>query len=164
MKSSSAHVAAEVFRLARSEPALGSLKPWHQRTRPCIMGSRCFALFAPRADFEQHRPEHPDAQVDIGAGGSPGAAISCSTARLLGRSGRRRHSPRPVRREPAAFAHALEPQALVFAGELDGASRPRPSRRRDGLAHGRRAVFLQPLPRFGAKLFKSHIIAAFRRY
>jgi hypothetical protein len=41
---------------------LGSLKPWHQRTGHAPSG-QVLALLLLGAKFEQHRPEHPDAQV-----------------------------------------------------------------------------------------------------
>ena len=57
--SSTARVRSE----ARSEPASGSLKPWHQMTSPAAMAERCCCLLGVRAEGHDRRPDPVEAHV-----------------------------------------------------------------------------------------------------
>ena len=80
MKSPFSSWRAEVFRLARSEPALGSLKPWHQRVRPCIIGIKCSRFCSSVPISSSTGPSIHTPKLNCG-GRHPKRCISCSTTR-----------------------------------------------------------------------------------
>ena len=66
-----------------------------------------FLSFA--AQFQQDRPEHPDAQVELRLAATEALHFLLQHMGLAGIESAAAIFTRPVRREPAAVAHALEP-------------------------------------------------------
>ena len=69
MTHSSPSSTADVFRLARSEPEFGSLKPWHQRISPRrILGrNSCFCSSVPHCRIVGPTSVSPKKSARIGA-------------------------------------------------------------------------------------------------
>ncbi|MNE29735.1 hypothetical protein D3C80_1232260 [compost metagenome] len=99
----------------------------------------CFA-----GELQQHRPEHPDAQVDLRRPAFEAAQLAFKHCVFLGAQAATAVFLRPLRAKPALVAHTLEPQAGVFAGEFNLAGAPDHLAFRDSGALRRRAVVLQP--------------------
>jgi hypothetical protein len=115
---------------------------------PSAAGARAFA---PRCRVRAAPARASRCPGCTAAGGSP-APPSPARAHAAARAQAAATVFGPAGHEPAAVAHALEPQPLVLAGKRP-ASRSSTSRAGDRRAHRRRAVGLQPQLHLGAETF-----------
>ena len=116
-------------------------------------GRQVLAFLRFGAQFEQHRPKHPHAQVELGRAAGQAQHFLLDDARLLRAQTAATQLGWPVRRKPALVAHALEPDALVVIAKSDLRAAPDDLLLRQGLAHSGRAVGLQPGTGISAKNF-----------
>src|SRR5581483_10711381 len=105
-----------------------------------------------RAELEQHRREHPQAEALERQARADAAHLLVEDRGVFGRQIGAAVFSRPRRRDPAALGHALEPHARVVGEERRAPPAPHPlALAGDRRAHRRRAICRKPRARVVAK-------------
>ena len=109
-------------------------------------------LLCMRAEFQECRAQHPDTETDQGRPATERKHFLCEHFGLGSREATTAILGRPGRDRPPAFRHAFEPLLLAIGREFPFTSTPAVVVfARNGLAHVRRAMRLQPGTRLRAE-------------
>src|SRR5215831_4940384 len=114
---------AVVRKDARSEPASGSLKPWHQRSRPLIRPGRKRVCTASLACVVIPWTRYPR----LGRGGAPAAASSSSrmTSKTEGRSCPPKRDGQDRPKKPASYSAVCHSACRAqYSSSVDETGRP----------------------------------------